>query len=403
MDLLKFDAKRCDLCRDCINKCPFQALLMEAHGIAVNDKCRMCGVCIKVCSQKAIRFEQKAGSADKKEWKGILVYAEQENGDIHPVVFELIGEAEKLAAKAGYKVYAVIVGASGTAVNAQKLLPYGINKVFVYEHEGFHGFKADCYTDAVADCIAVLKPSIVLIGATALGRSLAPRLSTRFHTGLTADCTELDIKRNTDLVQIRPAFGGNIMAQILVTDARPQFATVRYKVMDKAEITDNPEGTIEICPVTEDLARSRIRVISTTPMKRSKSITEEEVLVVAGRGVKSDKELEMVQTLSDLLGGQLVFTRPMVEAGYGDNSRQIGLSGRTVKPKLIITCGVSGAIQFTAGMNGTECIVAIDKNPEALIFRIANYCIVDDLTKVIPSLIEKLRTWKEEQHAISLP
>jgi electron transfer flavoprotein alpha subunit len=138
-------------------------------------------------------------------------------------------------------------------------------------------------------------------------------------------------------------------------------------------------------------------------MKRSKSITEEEVLVVAGRGVKSDKELEMVQTLSDLLGGQLVFTRPMVEAGYGDNSRQIGLSGRTVKPKLIITCGVSGAIQFTAGMNGTECIVAIDKNPEALIFRIANYCIVDDLTKVIPSLIEKLRTWKEEQHAISLP
>ena len=204
MELLKFNQERCDLCRLCINKCPFQALSMEAKGIAVNDRCRMCGVCIKVCPQDAIRFEQKAGSANKRDWNDILIYAEQENGDIHPVVYELIGEARKMAAKVGYQVKVVIVGAEGTKENAQKILSYGVKKVYVYEHPGFAGFKADCYTDAVADCIAAIQPAIVLIGATALGRSLAPRLSTRFHTGLTADCTQLDIKSNTDLVQIRP-------------------------------------------------------------------------------------------------------------------------------------------------------------------------------------------------------
>jgi len=376
---------------------------MEAKGIAVNEKCRMCGVCIKVCPRDAIRFEQKAGSANKREWNDILVYAEQENGDIHPVAYELIGEAKRLAAKVGYRVKVVIVGAGGTGENAKKLLSYGVEKVYVYEHPGFTGFKADCYTDAVADCIAAIKPSIVLIGATALGRSLAPRLSTRFHTGLTADCTQLDIKGNTDLVQIRPAFGGNIMAQIMITDARPQFATVRYRVMEPAKKVEDPTGTLELCPVTDDLARSRIKVVEATAICRSKSISEEEILVVAGRGVKTEKELELVQRLADTLGGQLCYTRPMVEQGYGDTSRQIGLSGRTVKPKLIITCGVSGAIQFTAGMNGSECIVAIDRNPEALIFNIANYCIADDLNNILPGLIQRLQVWKEgKQDGVSI-
>jgi electron transfer flavoprotein alpha subunit len=368
---------------------------MEAKGIAVNEKCRMCGVCIKVCPQDAIRFEQKAGSANKKDWNDILIYAEQENGDIHPVVYELIGEARKLAGKVGYDVKVVIVGAEGTRENAAKLLPYGVKKVYVYEHPGFEGFKADCYTDAVADCIAAIQPSIVLIGATALGRSLAPRLSTRFHTGLTADCTKLDIKSNTDLVQIRPAFGGNIMAQIMITDARPQFATVRYRVMEPADKVADIKGSVELCDVTDDLARSRIKVVEVIPIHRTKSISEEEILVVAGRGVKTEKELDLIQQLANSLGGQLCYTRPMVEEGHGDTSRQIGLSGRTVKPKLIITCGVSGAIQFTAGMNGSECIVAIDRNPEALIFNIANYCIIDDFNNIIPGLIQKLQAWKE--------
>ena len=321
----------------------------------------MCGLCVRNCPEKAIRFEQKAKSFDKDKWKNFLIYVEQERGEIHPVTFELIGEARKMAVEVGYQVNCVIVGGKGTKENAEKLLPYGVDNVYVYEHEGFEGFRADCYTDAVADCIAANKPSSVLIGATALGRSLAPRLSTRFHTGLTADCTTLDIRSNTDMIQIRPAFGGNIMAQIGITKSRPQFATVRYKVMDKAEKIKNPHG-----------------------------------LVVAGRGVRNEKDVEMCRELADALGGQLAFTRPMVENGFGDVAHQIGLSGRTVRPKLIITCGVSGAIQFTSCMTGSDCIVAINNDPEAQIFNVADYCIVDDLYQVVPELTELIKNRKED-------
>ncbi len=391
MALLKFDPDKCNLCGVCINKCPFGALSMETEGIDVNEKCRMCGVCVKACPEGAIRFEQKAGSVDKSKWNDILVYGEQTDGKIHPVVLELIGEARKLAKVNNYKVNVVMTGSKGTKENAEELLEYGVSNVYVYEHEGFTGFKADCYADAVADCIASIKPSVVLIGATPLGRSLAPRLATRFHTGLTADCTKLEMKENTDLVQIRPAFGGNIMAQILISDSRPQFATVRYKVMDTAGKVDNPDGKVIMCNVTDDLVKSRIRVSEIEKIVKNKSIEEEDVLVVAGRGVKSEKDVEMVRELAGLLGGQLAFTRPMVEAGFGDTAHQIGLSGRTVKPKLIITVGVSGAIQFTACMNSAECIVAINNDPEAQIFGVAHYCIVDDLYKVIPELIENIK------------
>lgn len=394
MDLLTFDPGRCNLCGLCIQKCPFSALSMESDGIRVGQTCRMCGVCVKTCPQDAIRFEQKAGEVDKNAWNGILIYAEQEAEDVHPVVYELIGEARKLASQVHYPVYAVLTGGGGTIQNAHKLLPYGVEKVFAYEHPGLAGFKADCCADAVADCIASLRPSVVLIGATALGRSLAPRLSTRFHTGLTADCTKLEMRPNTDLVQIRPAFGGNIMAQILISQSRPQFATVRYKVMDRASLVGNPSGTVEVCPVSDKLVRSCIRILKQTPIQRNKSIEEEEVLVVAGRGAKNEQLLSLARTLADLLGGQLCFTRPMVEAGYGDSAHQIGLSGRTVKPKLIITLGVSGAIQFTACMKQAECIVAVNSDPEALIFSIAHYCIVQDISLVLPQLIKKIRERK---------
>ena len=260
----------------------------------------------------------------------------------------------------------------------------------------FEGFRADCYTDAVADCIAANKPSSVLIGATALGRSLAPRLSTRFHTGLTADCTTLDIRSNTDMIQIRPAFGGNIMAQIGITKSRPQFATVRYKVMDKAEKVKNPHGQVVVCPVNEKMADSRIKILSSRIIDKVKSLEEEDVLVVAGRGVRNEKDVEMCRELADALGGQLAFTRPMVENGFGDVAHQIGLSGRTVRPKLIITCGVSGAIQFTSCMTGSDCIVAINNDPEAQIFNVADYCIVDDLYQVVPELTELIKNRKED-------
>lgn len=396
MELLKFDAKKCSLCGKCVEKCPFGALSMEEDGIVVQDNCRVCGLCVRNCPEKAIHFEQRANTFDKDKWKDFLIFVEQERGDIHPVTYELIGEARKMAPRAGYQVKCVIVGGKGTSENAKKLLPYGVEQVYVYEHEGFEGFRADCYADAVSDCIAAVQPSSVLIGATALGRSLAPRLATRFHTGLTADCTTLDIKSNTDMVQIRPAFGGNIMAQIAIAKSRPQFATVRYRVMDRAVKVAHPAGEIIQCAVSDDMTVSRIEILSSEVIDKVKTIEEEEILVVAGRGARSEKEVEMCRRLAEALGGQLAFTRPMVENGFGDTAHQIGLSGRTVRPKLIITCGVSGAIQFTSCMIGAECIVAINTDPDAQIFKSAHYCIVDDLTLVVPRLTALVTNRKED-------
>lgn len=396
MEFLKYDAQKCSLCGLCVEKCPFGALKIEGSGIVVGDTCRMCGLCVRKCPEKAMSFEQKANMIDKNEWRDFLVFVEQERGDIHPVAFELIGEARKMAPKVGFKVKCVILGGEGTVANAKKLLSYGADEVYVYEHEELAGFRAGSYARVVANCIAEIKPSSVLIGATALGRSLAPRLSTRFHTGLTADCTTLDIKENTDMIQIRPAFGGNIMAQIAITRSRPQFATVRYRVMDMAKKVENPTGQIFMREVTEDMYASDIKIISSTVIEKKKSLEEEDIIVVAGRGCKNDKGVELCRELAEALGGQLAFTRPMVENGFGDQSRQIGLSGRTVRPKLIITCGVSGAIQFTSCMNASETIVAINEDPKAQIFGVASYCIVDDLNVVVPKLTELVKNRKED-------
>lgn len=396
MNFIRFNVARCDLCGECIQKCPFHALTMGEKGIEVGDTCRMCGMCVRSCPQKAISFEQKAGSVDKSEWRDFMIFVEQERGDIHPVAYELIGEAQKMAPKVGYRVNCVIVGGEGTTANGAKLLDYGVDRVYVYEHPGFEGFRADCYADAVADCIAYHKPSSVLIGATSVGRSLAPRLATRFHTGLTADCTTLDIQENTDMIQIRPAFGGNIMAQILIAQSRPQFATVRYRVMDRAKKVEHPAGKIVPIPVTEAMVRSRIDVISSTLIEKKQTIEEAERIVAIGRGVRSEEGVALCRELAEALGAQLAFTRPMVEQGIGDQLHQIGLSGHTVRPKLIITCGVSGAIQFTSCMNSAETIVAINSDPEAQIFGVASYCIVDDLYEVVPRLTALLRGRKED-------
>ena len=288
---------------------------MGEKGITVNENCRMCGICVRECPSHALHFEQKARGEDKSKWNGILVYGEQERGKLHPVVLELIGEAKKLAAKVNYPIYGVMVGGKGTAENAVQMVEYGVDEVFVYEHEGFEGFRADCYADAAADCISHLRPSVVLIGGTSLGRSLAPRLATRFHTGLTADCTKLEMRDNTDMVQIRPAFGGNIMAQIIITESRPQFATVRYKVMDKAQRVENPTGKITLCQVADSMLQSGIEVLSSEVLEHVKSIEEEDVLVVAGRGAVN--AVDSLRELAGILGGQLCFTRPWWSPGTG--------------------------------------------------------------------------------------
>jgi electron transfer flavoprotein alpha subunit len=227
----------------------------------------------------------------------------------------------------------------------------------------------------------------VLTGATPVGRSLAPRVAARFRTGITADCTSLGIDKDLDLVQIRPAFGGDVRAEIVTPFSRPQFATVRYKVMDKAPVVE-PHGEITCMPVNAAMTQSGIEVVSVEEKPPSENISEADILVVGGKGLKSPADLEMVKALADKLGGQYAVTRPLVEAGWAPQNRQIGLSGRTVKPKLLLTFGVSGAVQFTAAMRNSECIFAVNSDREAPIMNVAHYGVVGDLYEILPRLLE---------------
>lgn len=381
---------KCDLCEVCISACPFDAIIKEGGKIAFTEACRVCKICIKQCPHGAIGLVDEVRSqVNKDEWRGVMVYVEHEEGEIHPVTWELVGKARELAAKIDHPVYALFLGDS-IQEQAPKLLEYGVDKVFVYDNPGLHHFRVDAYTDAFAHCVEKNKPSIILVGATSVGRSLTPRLATRFRTGLTADCTVLDVKDNTDLVQIRPAFGGNIMAQIITPKHRPQLATVRYKVMDSAEKVANPTGVVEICEL--DKLSSRIEVLDVRRKEITPGIADAEVLVVAGRGIREEKDMALVRELADLLGGQVAVTRPLIEAGWGDHTQQIGLSGRTVRPKLLITLGVSGSVQFVAGMGGSECIIAVNSDKAAPIFDVAHFGIVGDLYDIVPGLLEKLRS-----------
>ena len=388
--------RKCTGCGVCIQSCPFQAMEMKDGKPDINAACKVCGICIKACPEKAIiKLETKVESVDKSKWNDILVFAEQAGGKLHPVSLELIGKAHELAKGTHHRVKAVLLGES-VGEEAEELLHYGVDEVYIYEDKALSFFRADAFAACVEDCIQKTKPSVVLVGATALGRSLAPRLSTRFHTGLTADCTKLELKENSDLVQIRPAFGGNIMAQIVTPNTRPQFATVRYKVMDAPARREEKQGGIIRRKVPKAALASPVRHVSTQPVPKAANISDAEILVVAGRGLQKESDLEMVKELAALLGGEYAVSRPLVEKGWETNLRQIGLSGRTVRPKLILTLGVSGAIQFTACMNASEHIIAINKDKDAPIFQVAHVGVVGDLYKIVPELIESLK--KEGRH-----
>ena len=383
--------RKCTGCAQCVSACPFSAIEMIGGKAQMNAACKVCGLCLKQCPQGAIiRLETKVDSVDKTKWSDILVFAEQSEGSLHPVCLELIGEAQRLAAGKDQKVKAVILGGHVEDC-ARELRHYGVDEVHVYEGEELSFFRADTFAACVEDCIKKIKPSVVLVGATALGRSLAPRLSTRFRTGLTADCTQLELKANTDLVQIRPAFGGNIMAQIVTPNTRPQFATVRYKVMEAPKRMEEEKGEVLRQRMPKAVRDSRVKLVSTEPVPKVANISDAEILVVAGRGLQKKEDLEMVRELASLLGGEYAVTRPLAEKGWESNTRQIGLSGRTVRPKLIITFGVSGAIQFTAGMDQAEHIIAVNSDQDAPIFKLAHVCIVSDLYEVLPQMIAMLK------------
>ena len=372
-----------------VSLCPFGAISWENNKLDISSGCKMCKMCVRK-GEGLVEFREDTKEIDKALWKGICVYADCSGGRIHRVTFELLGKAKELAQVTGHPVYALVIG-HDTARCAEELRHYGADKIFVYDHPELADFRIEPYTAAFCDFIEKEKPSSILVGATTLGRQLAPRVAARCRTGLTADCTVLEMKENTDLVQIRPAFGGNIMAQIVTPNTRPQFCTARYKVFSEPKPTAEAFGEVVPMAVTDTMIQSAIQVLNTVEKPKDIDIAEAEVIVAVGRGASSAAMLDMAKELADLLGGVVACSRPLVESNVFDAKHQIGLSGRTVKPKLIFTLGISGAVQFAAGMKSSDCIVAINTDPTAPIFDVAHYCVVGDVNLIVPKLIEKIK------------
>ena len=376
-----------------VKVCPFGAISYEGGNIDISSACKMCKLCVKKGGGLVDFVEDAAPTVDKSQWNGVCVYVDHHEGDIHRVTYELIGKARELASVIGHQVYALMIG-SGIEAAAEKLLHYGVDKVFVYDDPALLDFRVEPYTAAFYDFVENVKPSSILVGATNLGRQLAPRIAARCKAGLTADCTVLEMKENTDLVQIRPAFGGNIMAQIISPATRPQFCTVRYKVFTEPKPTAEAQGEIVKMAVTPEMMVSAIEILSAEEKPSDVDISEADVIVAIGRGAQSESMRAMAEELAELLGGMVACTRPLVEANIYDAKRQIGLSGRTVKPKFIICLGISGAVQFAAGMKSSDVIVAINTDKSASIFDVADYAIVGDVGEIVPALIAKIKEAK---------
>lgn len=373
--------------------CPFGAILYENGALSISAACKMCKLCAKKSGGVVTYEEEAVAEIDKSLWRGIAVYADCQGGKIHNVTLELCAKAQQLARVTGHPIYALLIG-ENVLEQARELLYYGVDRVFVYDDASFRDFRIEPYAAAFSDFIERVKPSSILVGATDLGRQLAPRVAARCRSGLTADCTVLEMKENTDLVQIRPAFGGNIMAQIISPQTRPQFCTVRYKIFDQPVRSAAPSGEVVQMAVTEEMKKSEIQVLSTERKPTDVDISEADVIVAVGRGAATDSIRAQAEELAGLLGGMVACTRPLVESNIFDAKHQIGLSGRTVKPKFIICLGISGAVQFAAGMKSSSTIVAINTDKSAPIFDIAHYCVVGDVAEILPRIIKSIKEAK---------
>ncbi len=417
---------KCKGCKLCIKACPFEAIEMVGKLAVINDKCTGCNACIPVCPFDAIeKTAEEDGPVDLSEYKDVWVFAEQRQGKLMNVALELIGEGQRLSRELDdAKVCALIVGNKVEHLS-KECFEHGADAVYLIEDDLLENFTTDGYTKVIVDAIKEYKPEIVLYGATHIGRDLAPRVAARLNTGLTADCTRLDVKvssyidyavKNTTLdtstldpdsddkglKQTRPAFGGNLMATIICPRTRPQMATVRPGVMQKIEKIQGAAG--EVIEVKPQIAKSDIRTEIIDIVKSAKeivSLTDAKIICSGGRGLGDASGFELIKKLADKVGGVVGSSRAAVDAGWIDHSHQVGQTGTTVKPNIYFACGISGAIQHLAGMQTSDIIIAINKDPDAPIFEVADYGIVGDLYKVIPELIEE---WDnaEELYSASL-
>jgi electron transfer flavoprotein alpha subunit len=415
----------CIMCGErCRVVCPTDAIEMTPEGepIIIAAKCIGCNKCVKVCPAEAIEMYytpeeldllkefQSEGvedieSKDDKlsEWKNVWVFVEQVDGKAHSVSWELLGAGRKLADDLGVQLCAFVLGHNVQPL-AQKAFEYGAEKVYMIDEEELKHYRTAPYLRAGLKLIRLHKPEIVIIGATGLGRDLAGAMATKLKTGLTADCTGLTISKSDRLLeQTRPAFGGNIMATILCETHRPQMASVRPKVMVKPDKVPGRTGefiTESLTFPAKDLV-SKVLDIVTNESEENVNVAAADIVVSGGRGMVAKENFAMLQELADLLGGVVGSSRGAVDAGWMPRSRQVGQTGKTVKPKLYIACGISGAIQHLVGMQGSDHIIAINKDKNAPIFEVAHLGIVGDVFEVVPAFIAELKKKKSQAEELA--
>ena len=391
------NADQCNGCGRCVKVCPYGAIEMGSDDKArILDSCISCGACIESCRQDAIETDVKERTIpDFSTIHGVWIIAEQRHGELNPVSLELLGTARRLASELNQEVAALLLGSAEDIDDpmAETLIHHGADRVLLARHPEFREYCTNVFTDTIENIIRDRQPNILLIGATLLGRDLAPRLARRLQTGLTADCTMLSIDpAEKILLQTRPAFGGNIMATIVCRYSRPQMATVRPGVMVAGEMPEN-RGIVEEIPITVSPRTNTAKIIETIrTASRKIKLNDSRAIVAGGRGLGSAEAFSQLEKLAAVIGGEVAGTRIAVENGWIPAERQVGQTGQTVRPELYIACGISGAVQHRAGMMNSRYIIAINKDANAPIFKIADWGIIGDVHQVIPELTTQLQT-----------
>lgn len=384
------DDELCTGCASCLESCPYGGIDIIENLAVINEKCNFCGACVEVCPVEAITLEREIiKKRDISDYRGVWVIAEHYKSEIHPVAFQLLGKGRELADLLEVDLSLIILGADFDE-ELDNLVQYGADEIIYVKSPILKNYYSDLYVQALTILAQENRPEIILIGATPTGRDFAPRMAKRLNAGLTADCTGLDIDLYTrNLLQTRPTFGGNIMATIRTPNSRPQVATVRPGTFKASE---NVKRKVKIRKIEYDFKEKDsvtkiVKVIS--KHKEQVNLEDADIVVAGGRGVGSKENFKIIEKLAEVLGAELGGSRITVELNWLNQDRQIGQTGKTVSPKLYIACGISGAIQHLVGMQNSEIIVAINKDPNAPIFNIAHYGIVGDLHEVLPTLIKE--------------
>ncbi|MCX5698139.1 MAG: FAD-binding protein [Candidatus Omnitrophica bacterium] len=389
--------EKCTGCTLCIKACPFDAIRMMDKKASIDlHKCTLCGACKDACKFKAVLLENapaKCVLPDIKNYQGIWVFIEQKNGRVQSVSYELLGKAQELAKKLNCQVSGVLIG-NKLEDQLDELIFCGADNIYLVEACELANFQDESYTNILVELVKKYKPEILLCGATNIGRSLISRVAINIKAGLTADCTGLDIDLDKKiLLQTRPAFGGNIMATIISPNYRPQMATVRHKVFAPMAADKKRKGKIIKESFDPALYVSRTKLLDIIEeIESTVNLSEADIIVSGGRGMGGPEKFKLLEDLAHVLGAAVGSSRAAVDAGWMPYSHQVGQTGRTVGPKIYFACGISGQIQHLVGMQSSKIIVAINKDSEAPIFKVATYGIVGDLFQVIPALTLAFKT-----------